>query len=146
MAFDIQAIRRALAAQIRANIADDIDVYAYPNEGPTMASITVYPAAGDYVSYFKTMGSNGQADLVFRLKIEVGSNEIESIEMRLDRMLGSGSGNTSSVIDAILVDHTLGGTVSSVFVPSAVMGDPDVDPGVAWIPVEIILSKQNAQV
>lgn len=146
MSFDIQAIRRALAAQIRARIADDIDVFAYPSEGPTMAAITVYPSAGDYVSYFTTMGANGNADLSFRLKVEVAADSIESVEIKLDRLLGSGLGNTSSIVDAVMYDRTLGGTVGSCVVLSAVMGDPDVDPGIAWLPVEIILSKQNAQV
>lgn len=145
MAFDIQAIRRALAEQIRAGIADDTDVFAYPSEDPPPPSIAVWPGSGEYVNYFTTMGPNGNADLMFRLRVEVMADSIESMQIKLDRYLGSGDGNDSSIVDAVMADRTLAGTVGDCVVLTGVMGDPDTEPNIAWLPVQIILSKQNAE-
>lgn len=145
MSVDLEAIHRALAAQIRANVAEDTNVYPFPMAGRMPPCITVYPAAGTYLDYWKTFGPNGDADMMVRLKVEVDAAEGESSGIKMCRYLGVGVGNTSSVIDAVMADRTLGGTVDSAVILTAEWADPDTDPGVAWFDVSIILSKQNAE-
>lgn len=152
MADDFEQIHRALAEQIDVGINEDTTVYPFPIESPVKPCITVYPGAGKYVDYFTSHGPNGTADLYLRLKVEVDGDG-ESIGMKICAYLSIGTGNGSSVPDAVhgtRADGTsgrkLGGLVDDCVVLSADWADPDSDPGVAWLPVAVYLTKQNAEV
>lgn len=141
---NLNAIHRALADQLRTNIARDTATNPFPIGTTTYPCITVYPAAGTYIDYWKTFGPNGNADLMVRLKLEVDSDN-ESMFIKIADYLSVGTGFTSSIIDAIHADRTLGGTVEDALVLTAEW-DAENDPSVAWLPVSIILKKQNAEV
>lgn len=149
MAVDLVAIRQALATQIRAALDDDTNVYPYPVADPQPPSVTIYPHPSTYFYYFGgptgTFGPNGNADLMFQLRVDVTAQDMPSMSIKIDRYLGVGDGNNSSIVDAVMADRTLAGTVGSCAVLSAVVGDPDTAPGTAQLDVSIILSKQNAE-
>jgi hypothetical protein len=144
MAVDLVAIRQALADQIKAGLDDDTNVYPYPVADPQPPSITIYPNTSTYFSYWGTFGPNGNADLMFTLKIDVAAQDMPSMSIKIDRYLAVGDGNASSVVDAVMSDRTVAGTVGDCVVLAATVGDPDTSPGTAELDVQIILSKQNA--
>lgn len=146
MAVNLATIHNALATQIAAHITRETNVDAFPSRPYNPPSITVHSDPSNYLAYIGTFGPNGEADLMLRLKVEVDASDgLESVCLKIADYLSVGTGNGSSIPDAVMIDKTLGGVVASCVVLSAEW-DSDGDPGVAWIPVQIILSKQNAQV
>lgn len=143
MALDLNAIHRALATQLRANIARDTDTNPFPIGAPSYPCITVYPDPSGYLTYLSTFAGNGYADLRVRLKLEVDSDE-ESTFIKITDYLAAGTGFPSSIWDAIRIDKTLGGLVDDCY-PSEAEWDAENDPTVAWIPVQIIVKKAGAQ-
>jgi|GEM_PF-6097810 len=144
MAVNVEAIHRAVADKLRRGLARDTSVNPFPIGAPVYPSITVYPDS-PYINYFETMGANGKASIHLKLKIEVDSDS-ESMFIKIADYLSVGTGNTSSVTDALMAtDHTLGGLVDECVILSAEW-DAINDPDVAWLPVQILVSKQNAQV
>lgn len=144
MAVNLEGVFRALADQISSGIERDTNVNAFPDGSFNPPQITVYPPSGS-LNYWQTFGPNGAAALTLRLKLEVDSDDTESIGIKICDYLGVGTGNTSSIIDAVMADRTIGGTVEDAAILTAEWGDPDVDPGVAWLDVQVILKKQNAE-
>lgn len=142
--FNLQTIHRALADQLRANLARDTATNAFPIPPATYPCITVYPDPNGYISYHDTMGPNGYASVMVRLKLEVDSDS-ESMFIKITDYLSVGTGFTSSIHDAVMADHTLGGVVTECVVLTAEW-DAENDPDVAWLPVQIILPKVNARV
>lgn len=143
MALNLETIHRALADQLRANLARDTAVNAFDIPPTTYPSITVYPDPAGYLQYLSTFGGNGYVDLRLRLKLEVDSDN-ESVFIKICDYLSAGAGFTSSIWDAIRIDKTLGGVVEDC-VPSAAEWDAESDPDVAWIPVQILVKKTGAQ-
>lgn len=142
MALNLEAIHRALAAQIRAGIARDTNVYPFPVEDPQYPCVSIYP---DSIDYFTSFGPNGTADLNLRLKLEVSADSAESAAIKVCDYLSVGTGNGSSIIDAVHADRTLGGIVDDCVVREAEW-PAESDLGLAWLPVLIFLTKQNAEV
>lgn len=101
-------IRNALAATITAGVDRQTNVYPYPVGDPKLPCITIEPDSGDYVDYWLSFGSAGLAAVRLVLVLEPGGNDPVSAGIALDDYLSAGTGNGSSVIDAVLADRTLG--------------------------------------
>lgn len=138
----IETIRQALAAQVSANVNNDITVDAWPTL--TMSSgprITVDYQKADPVEYWGTFGANGLSTLNLELVCEPGG-EGTTVSQRLDQYLSAGTGNTWSVVDAVMQDRTLGlGAGIDV-----ALTDVSIDDSlVAHFLVTVTISKQGAQ-
>lgn len=136
-------IREALAATIRAGIDRQTNVYAYPVGDPKLPCITVEPDTGDYVDYWVSFGAGGLAAVRLALVLEPGGNDPVSAGMRLDDYLSAGTGNGSSVIDAVLADRTLGLAGCDCIVTSVSV---DADAITARLSVSVTINKQGAAV
>lgn len=104
----LRDIREALAQTITAGISRQTNVYPYGVGDPKFPAITIEPDSGDYVDYWLTFGSAGLAAVRLVLVLEPGGNDPVSAGIALDDYLSAGTGNGSSVIDAVLADRTLG--------------------------------------
>lgn len=140
---DLEQIHRALAGQISEHIDRDTNVSAFPDGSTVFPSITVEPY-GQYLDYFGTFGPNGNADMMVRLRIELMAGDLESVCIKMCDYLSVGTGNTSSVVDAIMFDRTLAGFVEDCVALTVEWSADDLT--TAFIPVGIILKKQNAEV
>lgn len=140
----IGAICEALKAQLDANLVGrQQNVYAYPVPTPKVPSITIEPDSGDFVDYFQTMGATGLSALRLVLVMNPGpSTDAQSMFIRLYDYLSAGTGNRSSVVDAVMADKSLGGVVDSCTVLRA---EVDVDSVTARLPVQILVRKVGAQ-
>ena len=140
---DLKAVHEALAAQIRSRVADagKFTIGALPL---TVArpSIEVWPDV-DYVTYYETSGSAGLADVQLLVRVFLSGNNIETEWLTAMRLLSAGTGHSSSIVDAIMSDRTLGGVVADAFAGSARYNPEE---GTIEIPVDIQLNKQGAQV
>src|SRR6185503_2341883 len=140
MAIDLQAVHRALAGQISEHITRDTNVAAFPDGSYSPPQITVHSDPGGYLNYAMTF--NDEADLMLRLKLEVeAGDDLESVCIKVTDYLSSGTGNTSSIIDAVNFDRTLGGAVENCRILTAEW-DTDTNPAVAWLPVVIYLDRE----
>lgn len=139
----LQAIREALAAQISANLARKPSVFAYDPEGRSGHNIVIRPAS-NYVAYFGSMGPNGVSDILLEIDIEVPGRLADS-QIAMDDYLSAGTGNGSSVVDAIHKDRTLGDLVDDCVCLTADGPDLEADPVTARLHVQIIVHKQNAE-
>jgi hypothetical protein len=144
---DIQAIRRALADQISQNITATPNVYAYLPDAPMLPCIGI-TADDPYANYNVTMPDFGSAggDADLRLLVRICAvGRAEDSQVFLDAMLSSGTHQTSSVVDAIESDQTLGGIVEQCQAGSSRMvpdGEQNATAFEAVIPVTIML-RQN---
>ena len=135
---DIQAIRRALAAQIKAGITRTPNVYAYLPDDPQLPCVGI-TADDPYVSYFTTLGGDCNLRLFVRI---CASGRAEDSLIFLDDLLSQGATATSSVVDVIIADKTLGGLVEECLPrPSRMVPEGEQDAAFfeAVIPVEIWL-------
>lgn len=143
---DLDAIHRALAAQIVAYIDDDWNVSPWPESGSPEPLIEVWPAS-PYAGYFASFGANGRADVLLEVRVFVDGSNAESVFKKITRALSVGTAHGSSVVDAIMSDRTIDGTVEDV---KAMQAEWTVIPGglaaEGVIPVEIVVSKSGAQV
>lgn len=137
MAVNLQAIHRALAEQIYQNTGADKTVYAFPIDDPHFPCITVYPGDGTYLNY--AMSFDGEADLMLRLKLDV-SGDAESMAIQICTYLSTGTGNGSSIVDAVNQDRKLGGVVENCQILTSEWDA--AEPGVAWLPVAIYLNRE----
>lgn len=103
----LSEIRAALGNQIRTNIDREINVYDVPHGDYSYPAITIGHAP-DYLDYWLTMGSAGHSAVRFILRVETGGTTSESATIALDDYLSAGTGNGSSIIDALMADQTLG--------------------------------------
>ncbi len=137
-------IHNALADQIRAGIDRQTNVSAFPDGSTIYPSVTVH-SDPEYISYWGTFGPNGDADIKLRLVLEVDAGDMTSICLKMADYLSAGTGNESSVVDAVMADRTLGGVVGDCVVLNAEW-DSENEPQKAVLPVLIILRKVNAEV
>jgi hypothetical protein len=72
--------------------------------------VVALPANGNYISYLEA-SSGGQVQIRFDLRVYVQFTDYGASQRRLDDLLSAGSGETRSLVDAVLGDRTLGGTV-----------------------------------
>jgi len=142
----LKAIREALANQIAGYLQRDGTVHAYDPGDHRLPAIIIRPA-DDYIAYFGTMGPSGIADVLLDIDIEVATAQAASAGIAMDDYLSAGTGNMSSVVDAIHSDRKLGDVVADCVCLTAdapVEGEDGVL--VATVHVQIIVSKQNAEV
>lgn len=146
---DLAAIRQALADQIRAYLnanGRQTNVKPFPDGSLNVPSITVHSDPSTHIDYWETLGSNGVESMFLRLKIELDAGEPESVCLAMCAYLGIGTGNGSSVIDAVHSDRSLGGVIGANGIACLTAEwDDDSDPYTAWVPVQILLTKQNAR-
>jgi hypothetical protein len=137
----LSEIREALASTIRNNVDRQVTVRAYPPsvDGP---SVLIEPAS-DYVDYHLSFGSAGLAAVRFVVTVDPGGTEAESAAIRLDDFCSVGTGNGSSIVDAIQSDRTLGLIGCDVFVESI---EVDVNTITAQFRVTVNISKIGARV
>jgi hypothetical protein len=136
----LSEIREALASTIRAGIGRQTTVYAYPVEDPAPPAVTIEPDA-TYVDYWSSMGGRGLSIIRFVLVLEPAGNDLPSALRRLDDYLSLGTGNTSSLVGAVMADRTLGLTGCD-----CTLVDCAVDPAtaIARLTVEVHVSKIGA--
>lgn len=137
----------AFADQLRSRVArNDLSFHAWPDLSAPPNKIEVWPAAGTYVGYWGTFGANGTADVMVRLRLEVAHGDAATAGDMVTRLLSVGSGESASIVDAIVADPTLGGAVETVRVMSAEWDvDDDTHNHVAWVNCEVVLRKSGAQ-
>lgn len=143
---DLDAIHRALAAQINAYIDDDWNVSPWPESGMEYPLIEVHPGS-PYAGYFASFGASGHADVVLDVHVFVDGSDPETVFKRITRALSVGSAHPSSVVDAIMSNRTIGSTVADC---KAMQAEWQIEPGglaaEGIIPVEIVVAKSGAQV
>lgn len=143
MGADIGAIRQALVDQIRNNLDRATNVYRYQTAW-ALPAVTIEPS-DPYISVYETFGPNGLSDIEWDVCVNVTAAELDDAEAAMDDYLSIGSGNNSSVVDAIHADVSLAGLVESC--RCLTVGAPTVLPvGVlqARLHVQIILRKDRA--
>lgn len=144
----ITPIREALKAQLNSVLSGrESDVKAYRvNGAKAYPRITIEADAGDYIDYWVTGTSVGLATVRFVLVVEAGPlNDAgvadESARRRLDDFLSVGTGNASSIIDAVMSDATLDGVVETCHIPRAEVDDATAT---ARLPIEVHVKKVGA--
>lgn len=106
MALTLSAIREAIGAQLRANLDREINVDV---DGAGMVQPAIRLVLDAPPTYYDSFGPPRQLQSVtFVVEIDPAGND-QSAVRRLDDFLSSGTGNGSSVIDALDVDQTFGG-------------------------------------
>jgi hypothetical protein len=145
MAFNPKEIREALAEQLRQNVARGINYFAYRPANPPVPYVAVI-CDDPYVGYHETFATATTGALCdVRFMIEIGhSGEAQSAQIFIDELLASGTGQQSSVIDAIEADRTIGGTVETCIVLRAgpiTPTDPDRSAHFALVPLQIALRR-----
>ena len=110
MAFTLSAVREAIGAQLRANLTNETNVDVDGAGMPAPVIRLVMDAPPDY---FGTFGPDGVCECRFRLEIDPAGVD-QSAVIRLDDYLSVGTGNGSSVIDALKADQSFGGAVSGM--------------------------------
>jgi hypothetical protein len=119
MALNIGAIRAALAAQIQSHVSRGVNVYdGYTPASPTPPCVLITPNPDVYITYHATFSQTGLAIVHLRLTIAVPPGPDTDGQKTLDEFLSAGTGQSNSVLDAILTDKTLGGTAGDCVVQS----------------------------
>lgn len=121
MALDIKAITSALADQIDANTSRSLACYSLQPPTVPQFPCAIVRTGEPLVAYHETFGPG--VGVLVQISLEVllmaqGATDIDSQIVIFD-LLSSGTGKTSSVIDAIEADRTLGGLVADCFVERA---------------------------
>lgn len=144
MALTLSAIREAIGAQLRANLTREINVDV-DGAGMPAPVIRLELAPSDPIDYWLTMNGstgNGVAEVRFDLVVDV-ANVDQSAVQRLDDFLSVGTGNGSSIIDALLSDKTLGGVVETVHVSG--VSEYDAINVTATLPLRVVCRKSGAE-
>jgi hypothetical protein len=111
MALTLSDIREAIGAQLRANLEKQTNVYVY-DEGSDVPSVSLTLDAPPI--YYESFGPPRQLEAVtFLVTVTPGASDRKSAVITLDKYMSSGTGNGSSVIDALDADPTFGGVVMS---------------------------------
>lgn len=115
MALDLMVIHTAAVGQIQANLELEINAYPVRVGAPAWPFVTIEGDPQEYISYYETFESTVvgalcavKADIVIA---QAGRSE-DAQAFLLD-LLSAGTGKTSSVVDAINDDVTLGGVVDT---------------------------------
>ena len=126
---------------IREHLDRATNVYARPVD-PSYPCVMIL-ADSDYVDYWCTFGAGGLATVRFVLEVLVGGNDPISAQTALDDYLSVGTGNGSSVVDAVMSDKTLGLTGCTVQVDGLTV-DPEAI--TARMSVSVHIQKVGANV
>jgi len=143
MSLTLSTIREAIGAQLRANLSREINVDV-DRAGSPAPVIRLELQESDPIDYWLTMNGgtgNGVAEVRFDLIVDV-ANVDQSAVKRLDEFLSVGTGNGSSIIDALLSDVTLGGVVENVYVSG--VSEYDAINVQATLPLRVLCRKQGA--
>lgn len=118
MALDLVAIHEALAGQIDAAVID-AHIYAHVPGAPLFPFIAI---AGDveYVNYWGTFSDGGNKPVRLTVVVGVAKGPGPEAQRTLDEFLSSGAGyESTSIVDAIHADKTLGGVIDDCVVRGA---------------------------
>ncbi len=141
MSFTLSTIRAAIKKQLDANLKgreQQVDVDGSGSGFPRITfELTRTP------NYWGTFGPDGVCFVEARFLIEPGASDRPSGIKVLDEYLSVGTGNGSSLVDAIHTDPTFGGTVQGLTMEP---GEYDADNVTAELLVEFIAMKQGAEV
>lgn len=110
-------IRNAVADRIRASGIDStVNVFAYPPKDFPLPAVLVMPSGETYVEYHGTFGAVRvqTVNLTVRIIVPEGGSPQSAGEI-LDEYLSSGSGEESSLADAISGTVTVGSATADVF-------------------------------
>lgn len=142
---DPETIHNAVLDTLRNGIDDDYNWFAYPMQNPPIPAISVWPAEGTYIAYFGTFGPNGLADMMVRIRADVGAIDNENVARQMWRLHATGEAAKSSVVEAINRDPTLGGVVQECKILTSEWPIDDSETsGVSWWPAVIIFKKDGA--
>ncbi len=101
-------------------------------------NITIIPA-DEYLAQ-ETIGPAYEMFLQLDLRIEV-PGRLKDSQIAMDDYLSTGSGSTSSVVDAVLTDTTLGGMVDDTYFLGVDGPDLTVDPLTALVHFRFMVSR-----
>lgn len=138
----LSEIREALAAQLVANLSAETNV-SIRGEAKPPPVITIRLRRPP--DYWGTFGASGLAMVPWELEIDPGGNDESSVR-RLDDYLSVGTGNNSSVLDALMTDKTLGLTGCTAMVPDDADGSIDHELMLATLAVDVHIKKVGATV
>jgi len=128
MALELAAIRTALVDKIRATVARDVNVYPYPLQNPNLPSVTVTAGgSGGYIDYQVTSGTSPVCDVYFTVTVVATAADEVSPQIVVDDLLSAGTGQGSSLIDALIADRTLGAVVQNLHIGTASTPRTQVD-------------------
>jgi hypothetical protein len=113
---DLAVIRDALAVVIRDGIARTVNVHARWPDSPLVLPAVVVIPAGEYVAYHEAFDRGLAAVAV---EVHIYATGTVTGQQVIDDLLSAGLGKTSSVIDAIEANRSLGGVISDCIVRSA---------------------------
>ncbi len=139
MALTLSTIREAIGAQLRANLDREINVDV---DGAGMPAPVIRFELTSTPNYWGTFGPEGIAYCEARFVIDPAGVD-QSAVRRLDDFLSVGTGNGSSLVDAIQVDQSFGNTVQGL---TMAPGEYDATNVTAELLVTFIAKKQGAEV
>lgn len=119
MALDLYAITKAIATQIDTGTNRAIATYALVPPATPQFPCVIVRANEQFVTYFDTFGDNRLCDVQLELLVMHQGTSDEDSQIAVLDMLSAGAGKTNSVIDALMADQTLGGTVQTCIVTTA---------------------------
>lgn len=141
MSLTLSTIRAAIRAQLEANIAREVNIDV-DGEGKPAPVIRLELAPSDPIDYWVTFGSSGISAVRFELIVDPAGVD-QSAVRRLDDFLSVGTGNGSSVMDAVYVDPTFGGVLTAGTVCNLLAYDAvNVS---ATFALEVHVAKQGAE-
>lgn len=135
-------ICEAVGAQLRATIGRETN-FDIDGSGAPAPVIRLQLQPSDPIDYWVTFGSTGLSELRMELVVDPG-NVDQSATRRLYDYLSVGTGNPSSIIDALMSDKTLGGVVETVHVSGVSEFDPIKV--TATLPLQVVCRKSGAEV
>lgn len=112
---DIGSIRDGLKTRLAT--VSGLRTYDTAPDKPEVPAAVVLPD-DPFINYHEAMNA-GLAILNFRVIVVVNRATVERAQDALDGYLSSGTGESSSLIDAIEADGTLGGNAADVIVDQA---------------------------
>lgn len=147
MAFDLKAMHEAMASQLQSvATAAGMNVYAFSEPSKTGPKIEVIPD-GEYIAYWGSFSASGHGDVSVIVRASVAGLNAETRALAVWQLAGVGDDAASnaqpqSIVDALMADKTLGGTVATL-VPS--LGYWDDEASTFEVPVRVTLKKSGAQ-
>lgn len=141
MSLTLADIRKAIGDQLRANIDREVSIDV-DGEGKPAPVVRLELAPSDPIDYWVTFGGNGIAGVRFKLIVDPAGVDRSAV-IRLDEFLSVGTGNGSSVMDAIYTDPTFGGVLTAGTVCNLLAYDAvNVS---ATFALEVHVAKQGAE-
>jgi hypothetical protein len=113
----LSEIREGVADRIRAAGIDSIvNVFAYPPRDFPLPAVLVLPSGDTYMEYHGTFGALRlqTVNLIVRIIVPEGGSPQSAGEL-MDDYLSSGTGESSSLADAITGTMTVGSATADVF-------------------------------